>query len=58
MDAGERNCMLFECVYTSPEREKSQAIFHSAKCHTQIVTSNRTKVRRLGVQCSTNFVDF
>lgn len=39
MGAGERNCMLFECIYTSPEREKSQAIFHCTKCHTQIVTS-------------------
>ena len=35
MDAGERNCMLFQC----PEPEKSQAIFHSTKCHTQIITS-------------------
>jgi hypothetical protein len=34
MEAGERNCMLFECIYTSSEREKSQAIFHSTKCHT------------------------
>ena len=39
IDAGERNCILFECIYTSPKREKSQAIFHSTKCHTRIITS-------------------
>jgi len=42
MDAGERNCMLFECIYTSPEREKSQAIFHSTKCHTHARTHTHT----------------